>query len=252
MKASASTVYTKQETNTNDISYANALNDKADKFNSYTTTEIKAFSETQYTFAAPLQRSVTTTTGIFTLIINPNTSINDSFTEIVNIRTPAQLGGSIRIILALDDNEASIVYYNYNGARWTTTGDAWVCGVKRWDKQGYSNGTPVLNNFQNINLNGHVDLPYGIMTPAITVDSIRAYVAEQLTINDNEISTGDTTIGGKCNMSNNLLALGNREFGKTMSIKTQSQNGDIYELNRLCMVTNHLLYNITVLIYVIL
>ena len=37
-------------------------------------------------------------------------------------------------------------YYNHINARWTTTGDAWVCGVDCWDKQGYSIGTPVFNN----------------------------------------------------------------------------------------------------------
>ena len=198
---------------------ANALHTEANKSTSYTTTEIRALTKQQYTFAAHLQRSVNTTTGIVTISINQDTLINNSFTEIVNIRTPAQFGGSIRIIPAPDNNEASVGYYNYNKARWTATGDAWVCGVNCWDKQGYSIGTPVSNNCFNLSLNGNVDIPYGIMTPAITVDSIRAFVDEQLTINDNVILTGDTTIGGKCNMTNNLSVLGSSIFSNIICIK---------------------------------
>ena len=58
LRAVASNVFTKQETISNDIVYANALNDKADKSTSYTRTKIVALSETEYTFTAPLQREV--------------------------------------------------------------------------------------------------------------------------------------------------------------------------------------------------
>ena len=117
-------------------------------------------------------KTVNTTTGIFTICIDSNASINNTFNNIVNIRTPSQFGGSIRIIPALDNNEASIGDYNRNDARYAVTGDAWICGVNCWDKQGYSIGTPVLNNCLNINISGNVDIPYGITTPALTVNGI--------------------------------------------------------------------------------
>ena len=59
------------------------LNTKADKSNSYTKTEIKAFIETQYTFAAPFTKTVNTTTGIFTIGLNSNTPINNTLTAII-------------------------------------------------------------------------------------------------------------------------------------------------------------------------
>ena len=48
-------------------------------------------------------------------MINPNTLINNTFTDIVSIRTPSQFGGSIRIIPANYGNEASIGYYDRKG-----------------------------------------------------------------------------------------------------------------------------------------
>ena len=86
-----------------------------------------ALIETLYTFTAPLERSVDRSTGIFAISINPNTSIDKIFTSRVDIQPTAHFGGSIRIIPALNNNEASIG--NYIDARWTATGDAWVCGV---------------------------------------------------------------------------------------------------------------------------
>ena len=239
LKASASNVYTKQCINNNDMIYGNALHDKADNYNSYTKPEMK--TETQYTFAAPLQRTVDTTTGIFTITIHSNTPINNAFTESIDIQPPAQVGGSIRIIPALNKNEASIGYYNDIDARWTTTGGAWVCGVNCWDREGYSIGTPVLNNGFNIDLNGNVDLPYGLITSAITVDSIRALNLEYLTIDDHVITIGNTSIKRACNIQNNLTVLGNSMFNNITCIKNhQDKMGEIYELNLLWMVENHL------------
>ena len=124
-----------------------------------------ALIETLYTFTAPLERSVDRSSGIFAISINPNTSIDKIFTSRVDIQPTAHFGSSIRIIPALNNNEASIGYYNYIDARWTATGDAWFCGVNWRDKQGYSIGTPVLNNCFNINLNGNVYIPCNVHTP---------------------------------------------------------------------------------------
>ena len=110
-------------------------------------------------------------------------------------------------------------------ARWTTIGNAWVCGVNCWDKQGYSIGTPVLNDCFNINLNGHVDIPYTVHTPKSMVDSIKSLLDDQITINDNVIVAGDIMISGRCNIFNNLRGLETSEFGKTIIIKTSEQGG---------------------------
>ena len=115
------------------------LNTKADKSNSYTKTEIKAFIETQYTFTAPLIKTVNTTTGIFTIVFDSTTSSNNTFTNVVNLRTPATSGGNIRIIPARNGNESSIVYYARNDTRYNVSGDGWTCGVSCWDNQGTYN-----------------------------------------------------------------------------------------------------------------
>ena len=112
LKASASNVYTNQEIHNNAIIYASALNSQADNSTRYTKTELRAFIETQYTFAAPFTRTVDVTTGIFTLGGNSNTHISHTFTDSIDIQPPSQYGGSIRIIPALNKNEASIGYYN--------------------------------------------------------------------------------------------------------------------------------------------
>ena len=83
----------------------------------------------------------------------------------------------------------------------------------------------------------------------IIVDSISLLVNDQITLNDSVILTGDTSINGRCNMSNNLQVLGTSEFGKTMSKQTPSQGGEIYELNLLLIIKNHLQDSIIELIY---
>ena len=100
-----------------------------------------------------------------------------------------------------------------------------------------------------INLNGSVDIPYNVHTPEIMVDSVTSLVNDQITINDNVILPGDIIINGRCNMSNNLQVLGTSEFGKTLSKKTPSQGGEIYELNLLLIIKNHLQDSIIELIY---
>ena len=172
LKAYVSNVNTHQEITNSDIIYASALNSKADKSTSYTKTEIKAFIETQYTFTLPFTRTVDVTTEIFTIGINSNTPINNTFTERIDIQPPSQYGGSIRIIPALDNNGASIGYYEYMDTRWTSVGDAWVCGVNCGDERVCTIATPVLNTCFNINLSGNVNIPYGLITPAITVNHI--------------------------------------------------------------------------------
>ena len=99
-----------------------------------------------------------------------------------------------------------------------------MCGVNCWDTQGYSIGTPVLNNCYNINLDGNVSIPYNVHTPEIMVYRIKSLVNDQITINDNVLITSDTIINGRCNMSNNLRVLGTTEFGETTNIKKNTIN----------------------------
>ena len=87
-------------------------------------------------------------------------------------------------------------------ARWASAGDAWVCGVNCDNKRGYTITTPVLNTGFNINLSGNVNIPYGLITPAITVDSIRALTLEYLTIGDSMIITWYLLVSGIVNLGN--------------------------------------------------
>ena len=95
---------------------------------------------------------------------------------------------------ALNTSDASVGYYKYMDTRWASAGDAWVCGVNCDNEQGYTIATPVLNTCFNINLSGEVKLSYGSTSPVITVESIRASTLEYITIDDNVIINGTTTI----------------------------------------------------------
>ena len=79
-----------------------------------------------------------------------------------------------------------------------------MCGVRCWDNQGYSIGTPVLNRCFNITLDGNVAILYDVHTFELMVDSMKSRVNDQITINDNVIHTVDTSINGRCNICNNL------------------------------------------------
>ena len=155
-------------------------------------------------------KSVNATTGIFTIGIDSNASLNNTFTDVVNIRTPSRLGGNIRIIPALNGNESSIAYYARNDTRYDVVGDGWTCGVNCWDNQGnYIIGAPGLNNCFNINLSGNVNIAYGIITPAITVNDISASTSEYLNIGDNAVITGYLSVLGNTVLSNALTVKGN-------------------------------------------
>ena len=52
------------------------MNNKADKSNSYTKTEIRAFIETQYTFNGSFLKNVDPVTGKFRISLNSNIPIN--------------------------------------------------------------------------------------------------------------------------------------------------------------------------------
>ena len=97
-------------------------------------------------------------------------------------------------------------------ARWASAGDAWVCGVNCGDARGYTIPRPVLNTCLNINLSGEVNISYGLTSPVLTVDSIRASTLEYITIDDNVILNGTTTITRTCKTHNNLTVFGDSVF----------------------------------------
>ena len=128
-----------------------------------------------------------------------------TFTERIYIQPPSQYGGSIRIIPVLDTSDASIGYYNHLDPRWASAGDAWVCCVNCDNERGYTITTPLLNTCVNIKFSGNVNIPYGVITPASTVNDISASTADYLTMSDNTIITGNTSINKSCNINTNSL-----------------------------------------------
>ena len=192
LKATASNVYTKAEINANAMIYDNALNTKADKSNCYTRAEIITF-ETQYTFNGSLTKIVDPATGKFRISLNPNIPIRSSFTTRIDIQTPSQYGGSIRIIPALNNGGASVGYYNYIDTRWASAGDAWVCGVNCDNDRGYTITTPVLNTCVDIGLNGNISIPYGLTTAGIATSIITASTLACLTMASDVVSFNATS-----------------------------------------------------------
>ena len=108
-------------------------------------------------------------------------------------------------------------------ARWASAGDAWVCGVNCGDERGYTITRPVLNTCLNINLSGEVNISYGLTSPVLTVDSIRASTLEYITIDDNAILNGTTTTTRHCSINHNLTVLGTSIVNTTTRIKTSGQ-----------------------------
>ena len=219
LKATTSNVYTKQEINHNAIIDDSALNSKVDKSDTYTRAEIITFIETQYTFNGSFIKIVDPATGEVRISLNSNIPITSRFTTRIDIQPSSQYGGSIRSIPALDTGDASIGYYNNMNTRSTSAGDVWICGVNCDNERGYTITTPVLNTCFNINLSGNVNIPYGLITPAITVNDISALTADYLTISDTVIIVGNTTIHKHCNTNNNLTVSGNSTLNHTMCIK---------------------------------
>ena len=193
LKATTSNVYTKQEINHNAIIDDSALNSKVDKSNTYTRAEIITFIETQYTFNGSFIKIVDPANGKLRISLNPNIPISSSFTTRIDIQTPSQYGGSIRIIPALNNGGASVGYYNYIDTRWASAGDAWVCGVNCDNDRGYTITTPVLNTCVDIGLNGNISIPYGLTTAGIATSIITASTLACLTMASDVVSFNATS-----------------------------------------------------------
>ena len=88
LKASASHVYTKQEINDNDGMYDNALNDKADKSNAYSQTEIDIkFTARNASVAALSTNLATTNTNVATQTTHLGTTTTTAATTTTNLVT---------------------------------------------------------------------------------------------------------------------------------------------------------------------
>ena len=84
--------------------------------------------------------------------LNSNIPIKSSFTTRTDIQAPSQHGGSIRVIPALNNGNASIGHYKYLDARIASAGDVWSCGVNCGNERGYTITTPVLNTCFSISV----------------------------------------------------------------------------------------------------
>ena len=188
--------------------YDNTLTNLAGQSNSYTKTEIRALIETQYTFDAPLTRTVDRATGICTLGLSSNTPITNTFTTRIDIQPPSQYGGSIRIIPALNTVEASIGYYHYIDTRWASAGDPWACGVNCDNERGYTITTPVLNTWFNIGLNGNVSIPYGSTLPGIATNTIKGSTSPYLTLATDVVISFNATINNNCTINGHSITRG--------------------------------------------
>ena len=102
--------------------------------------------------------------------------------------------GSIRCVPSVDSSESSLGCYKYTDIRFVVADDMWLMGGNSWFNNGYSIGTPVLGMCFNLGVTGSTTAPYKIQTPGINVDIIRGHVADQITIDDDVIITGNTTI----------------------------------------------------------
>ena len=108
-------------------------------------------------------------------------------------------GGGIRVVAATAGSEASIGYYNRSDLRSTVAGDMWVCGINCWSRTGYNIGSPILNSCLNIFDTGTITTDYKIRTPLLMTDTIRGNGANQITIDDNVIITGNFVLNGSFN-----------------------------------------------------
>ena len=121
------------------------------------------------------------------LYINSSSSLGTSaFGNTMNLTTPSQGGGNLRIIASTTGNESSVEYYNRNDSRANIAGDVWVSG---WGRTGYNIGTPILNSCVNISDAGTITADYKLRTPLLMIDTIRGNGADQVTLDDNLITT---------------------------------------------------------------
>jgi hypothetical protein len=105
-------------------------------------------------------------------------------------------GGCFRAVLDANGGEASIVFDNYTDSRAAAVGDMWVAGSNSWLRSGYTIGTPITNVRSKIDPTGVVNIPIYLATTSTMAGMLRAQVADQITIDDNVIITGNLAVIG--------------------------------------------------------
>jgi hypothetical protein len=111
-------------------------------------------------------------------------------------------------------------------------GDMWVVGQGAWAEPGFSIGTQVRGACLNINSAGVVSAPYYITTPEVVAAEIRASTADQVTVNDSVIITGNLTVEGTfyAENSNPFWAAG--RFNGTSLFKKDSAGRSDFNVER--------------------
>ena len=110
--------------------------------------------------------------------------------------------------------------------RWTSVGDAWVGGVNCGGERGYTITTPVLNTSCNINISRNVNITYGLITPAITVNDISALTADCPPIKGNALITGYLSVSGDVNLANTLYVRTSQQNGGNLRIVPMVDNNE--------------------------
>ena len=114
-----------------------------------------------------------------------------TFGNTLSLSTNSGGGGGIRVVAATTGNEAAIGYYTRSDSRADFAGDMWAGGVNCWSRTGYSIGTPILDSCVNISDTGTITADYKVRTPLLMTDTIRGNGANQITIDDNVMITGN-------------------------------------------------------------
>jgi hypothetical protein len=107
------------------------------------------------------------------------------------------VGGNITVVPSNDNGESCIVFYKYTDMRDSEANSMWVVGQNCWGYEGFSIGTPGLNNCLKINNVGDVNISVALTTPIISTDII---VSGIVRVSDNIEAVG--TIYSSVNVLN--------------------------------------------------
>jgi hypothetical protein len=217
LNASASNVYTKEEINNNDVIFGNALNNKADKSNTYLKSEINTSLNAKLNdviSGSSLSFKNSSAADVLVLWNNASKDIeakgkfyvsNDlsvigssTFSNTMTVNALSGAGGTVRVISNNDGNESSFGCYNYINLRASSPGDMWVFGSNCWNAptNAFSIGTPGKKSCFRIGVDGVVTLDYKLRTPELLVNTIRGNGEPRITIDDNVTITEKLIVNG--------------------------------------------------------
>ena len=96
----------------------------------------------------------------------------------------------------VDTSESSLTCRRYTDLGCSAAGAMWFVGQHSWCKSGYSIGTPVKGMCLNIHIDGNITMYYDVQAREVMVDTIRRRVAEQVTLDDSVIISGNIVLHG--------------------------------------------------------